>query len=1583
MSYKRTAAVLLFIAALSLTMFVTPATRVNTAEPASAPTLSPEAKEQLQQWYQDVAQPGYQAKVDPALAEWVETGVLSEKVVKTADGGVSALLVLAPWADEAKLADLVEVQWKADLKYFKVWQVTFSSTSTVSAVAAVSGVGSIEADQYKLNMADDLQKHIATPSTPEQGVDIYHIRQVVGAETAPASSYNGTGVYVGQVDTGADFGNPDLQGAYGAAYDPSGYGLVPTFYHANSTPVNVTEWSASPYNLLTYEGSDGNIYLDVSGWDPLLNYEGGGRYLIGDGDENAPYHKRVGFIWLYAYYWGIEGAGNLINNYLWKDWCLPDPSNVYGNYSVNFVMQQRWAPYAKIFAPALVINSTADKQYHLIINWEDTMGWNKLWTAGFYYESIDLTNILDAYDVIKEFDWNFTDDFVEETFSKANRIVAHDYDGDSIDDFSLGALCYVYDAGEWFDTEPYFDAFRADGDAFALYYDAGTHGTATASQVAGQGVLTYKNTDTGATFKMTGVAPGAKIYSVRGLTSGSVFGGFLWACGFDLNATSGEFEYTGHHLSNLVTNSWGWVADATSEFSYMSMTWTILSVPNLLDSTYPGVLHVFSAGNEGAGYMTVAAPGCASGVLTVGASTTSHWLEYLYGPTQPYEGIASFTSKGPDFSGYPKPDVLAPGLAGYAAVPWYNQFMGAYWGSHTDEYTVFAGTSQAAPVAAGVAALLFDAANNALTSFQAKIILQQTAVDLGYDPATQGFGRIDAARAVDFYVNNVGRVSANLDSAANIAKILQDAWKAGGILPSSLLGTSVNTSAVAFPDSYMEGSLFFGNVWPGTTSTIYQSIMDNSSALDNSGWSYSYQHFVKAETFQFTGTTFAYVDANVSGDYAYGYFNLREELGHATYDSNMSTYKYVTIGVAFAGDAATGGEYPWMFLYDWEDTNVTDGYPNLWNGTDGNELHRLTSASNPSNTNFMSFADATSDLASVLSGNMTMVIHDPVFDVNATYVNVSAPGHDFVATVTFWKVTDPGVLSAAAGGTTNTVNFTLTVPANAEAGIHTGYVIATKGSTVIKLPFSYNVVANLSADVTTPTTVVDGFGSELTPYDAPLYCLASDSSTADFRSYLVYNPHNASYMGVRAIWDEPGSQMFVEILDHSGSILASGGASTATTTAVIANLGSSPVGYYYIFVYAVALNGTTFLPVNYTLEAIMYESLTGGANDVILTYTANDVTTPVAIHDGDTIVGDHAVVNATYPKFNLPNMPEYEVDYTKISFLSGVFYQHTGNLVIPSSSYNPFSGTIDLTQFAWERVDGIKAGDNVDVKVDFTNGDCDIMMWWADTDNSSWSYANNLMADKMATGNKPEHGSFTADRDGSIMIGIFDYDLSAGQYTVTVDTRVGVSNQALGATVTFDSYSFLKNGSFQVQILATTMTNINFEVNLAELTFQNFFSPDVTNVQISKSGNVVTITWTATDRNAGDDLYFDILMSPDSGLTWQYLAVNQTGNSYVWDSSSFLALDTYMIRVDVYDNDPVQNPTVGPGDYWMGLTDTAYSSVFSAGAVTTTPTPTTSTTTTATPPGPGLTIDPLIIGLIGGIGVGVVIILILFLVKKK
>jgi hypothetical protein len=493
--------------------------------------------------------------------------------------------------------------------------------------------------------------------------------------------------------------------------------------------------------------------------------------------------------------------------------------------------------------------------------------------------------------------------------------------------------------------------------------------------------------------------------------------------------------------------------------------------------------------------------------------------------------------------------------------------------------------------------------------------------------------------------------------------------------------------------------------------------------------------------------------------------------------------------------------------------------------------------------------------------------------------------------------------------------------------------------------------------------------------------MEEDPDDWDFRSYAIHVPFDtAGYLGVRAIWGETGYDMYIQVLDNMNFVLGEGGMSTSTTTAVIAEVDGA--GDYYLFVHPLAVNGSEALPAFYDLEVMWYTDLTD--EDVILSYTSDDRAGVTTVADLDTIWGDHAVLNASFPTFNLPNMPEFEISWIQVGFLSGVYFHESGTLVIPDAAYDPFSGPVQLDQFAWMQVDGIVEGDNVDVEVDFTNGDCDIMAWWVGTDNTTWSYGNNVLGDQMATGAHPEVGSFTAGQSGSLMIGIFDYDLAPGTFTVTVDTRVGIYEDADGSEVTYDSYEFLRNGTFQVQILAETDTNIEYEINYAALTFENFFSPELLTVDVAGTGNEKTITWTASDLNAGDEHFFEVLLSSDEGLTYQLLARNLTTTSYVWDSTGFL-IRNYTVMIRVYDNDPVENPTaIATGDYWMGLSDMIESDLFEAGDQTP-PVPSTSTTTppptTTTPPDGG--VDVVILGLIAGIGAGVVVILILFLIRRR
>jgi hypothetical protein len=92
-------------------------------------------------------------------------------------------------------------------------------------------------------------------------------------------------------------------------------------------------------------------------------------------------------------------------------------------------------------------------------------------------------------------------------------------------------------------------------------------------------------------------------------------------------------------------------------------------------------------------------------------------------------GAAAGDSGTGDLSGG-KPDILAPVNAG------------------TSVFAPFAGTSAAAPSAAGVAALMLQA-NPSLTPAQIRSDLDQTATDLGQPASVQGAGVVNALAAVD------------------------------------------------------------------------------------------------------------------------------------------------------------------------------------------------------------------------------------------------------------------------------------------------------------------------------------------------------------------------------------------------------------------------------------------------------------------------------------------------------------------------------------------------------------------------------------------------------------------------------------------------------------------------------------------------------------------------------------------------------------------------------------------------------------------------------------------------------------------
>ncbi|MGY5855678.1 MAG: hypothetical protein RTS72_03705, partial [Candidatus Thorarchaeota archaeon] len=213
-------------------------------------------------------------------------------------------------------------------------------------------------------------------------------------------------------------------------------------------------------------------------------------------------------------------------------------------------------------------------------------------------------------------------------------------------------------------------------------------------------------------------------------------------------------------------------------------------------------------------------------------------------------------------------------------------------------------------------------------------------------------------------------------------------------------------------------------------------------------------------------------------------------------------------------------------------------------------------------------------------------------------------------------------------------------------------------------------------------------------------------------------------------------------------------------------------------------------------------------------------------------------------------------------------------------------------------------------------------------------------------------------------------------------------DRGLGNEFEMDTYYLLANQTYAVLVDSDTGTNLRYREEVPNIFIGNFFAPEVTvNTPVVTTGNIFDFTWSVIDQNADDVHRYSVWLSSDGGISYQILARNRTTTSFLWDSSGFLERDNYIVRIRAYSLDYTAGQEITYADetgYWPGDFGDGISSEFSAGDVPpptspTTPPPTTPPPTTGPPTG----IDPLLIGLIGGIGVGVVILLILFLIRKK
>ena len=951
----------------------------------------------------------------------------------------------------------------------------------------------------------------------------------------------GKGVTIAVMDTGVDFSNPDIMESLARdddnnpiMLDADGQGLVLTnaTYAANikyGNVINFTKTDLLQVNATShvYQSKDGVFLKSTANNATLSIYNSLYPYM---GQSNVIHAKVTGDMKI------GENGKNFI----------PSKSGI---YHLGAILA---AHVGKLQVLLVLVTDPNEAGVYDTITPDMSTSW------------LDFTREANSR---PDYDFDFTDE-TPITIGSGNEFLLYDSDDDGINDYSAGTVgARVVDVYGIFSDEAEIDdtlnaingtllpAMDKNGNYFGVMNDFFGHGTASSATIASKGKMKYDIYNDTNKSTILGIAPDVSILPVKSLWFGDVFYGWMWTAGFEND--DNKWAYTGQPKADIISNSWGISTFPSLDYApgldISSHILNTLAIPKSIHQNYTGTTIISSAGNSGHGYGTMGMPGITSFGISVGAVTNNDFVGYGPFEGQPRFGnttdhsdhVVDFSSRGPGVIGDPKPDLMSIGAFGFVPAT-ITQIPD----EPRESFGIFGGTSMAAPIAAGSAALVIESLKENSASYDPFVIrnlLMSSASDLRNDPLTQGAGLVNALDAVRIVNGHAGKFMVHNDASfSNIKEVIEAPLSS---VNSDLFGVDSNSWVDLEDMKFPMTGWYGGRLNPGEeTTTTYTIENPNNYTIDVT---IKPQTLKLIDRLQMNGITEPHLQDSMLNEeetYRPNYIKLSDIPAEHRISNETSIIhpesSLMVLNAHFPFDVfmnqtdtnyADDLKISSLYVYDWEDKNSDDEISS-------DELSMISRGGSWGTVQEIRLSDPAEKF-----------MHEPIIGIYPVpkifsfwkgNTNQNATAMNYALSVSYYQnvlwddiIVDDKITILPNDFTD--VRATLSVPLDKHTGVYQGFLNFEGKYHKINSPVSYGVLKTVEKDA--DQTIITGSSGDIlygNGYVKGAFDMSSRYMAGDWRQYYFdIRDHTINSATINFEWENDFTNFTVFMIDPQGKII--------------------------------------------------------------------------------------------------------------------------------------------------------------------------------------------------------------------------------------------------------------------------------------------------------------------------------------------------------------------------------------------------------------------------------------------------------------